>query len=204
MYTITIHTEVRDLVLKAKKTPAHDKVLQLPWTIFEKFPILFKRKDWAKSMKNITDYTGIKLKIDKVDGRDKAIRNLDWFNWPRVFSFWLEYRNCIVCSVCGKIEDVSNWSNGEIMKQRRMCFTCNFWQDQLDLDNSGKRQFAIIDNHHYVIEPDTIRGFKGFSGALHKIQFNDGRIVTTKNLWHQGQIPEKWQAKFQNNAKFIH
>lgn len=91
MYIITLHTGVGDKVFKAKKTPAHDKIVELPWTLFESFPNLLKRKDWAKSMKNITDYTGIKLDIKPVDGRSKAVKKLDWFNWRRIFWLYNEY-----------------------------------------------------------------------------------------------------------------
>lgn len=91
MYVIALHTRVGDKVFKAKKTPAHDKIVELPWTMFESFPNMLKRKDWAKSMKNITDYTGIKLDIKSVDGRSKAVKELDWFNWRRVFFLHLEY-----------------------------------------------------------------------------------------------------------------
>lgn len=91
MYTITLHTRIGDKVFKAKKTPAHDKVVELPWTLFESFPNLLKHKDWARSMKNITDYTGIKLDIKQVDGRNRAIRNLDWFSWQRIFWLYNEF-----------------------------------------------------------------------------------------------------------------
>lgn len=91
MYTITLHTRIGDKVFKAKKTPAHDKVVELPWMLFESFPNLLKRKDWARSMKNIIDYTGIKLDIKSADGRSKAIRSLDWFSWRRIFQLYNKY-----------------------------------------------------------------------------------------------------------------
>lgn len=91
MYIITMHTGVGDEVFKAKRNPVHDKILQLPWVLFMDFPNLLKRKDWAKSMKNITDYTGIKLDIKSVDGRSKAVKGLDWFSWRRVFWLHNEY-----------------------------------------------------------------------------------------------------------------
>jgi hypothetical protein len=205
MYKVTLNTEVGSLSFKAKRTPAHDKVVELPWTMFESFPKLLKRKDWAKSMANIIEYIGIKdnLVITKLDGRSQEAKELDWFNWRRVFSYWLEYGSFIVCSACGKVEDPSNWANEKDMRARHFCFNCNFWQDQLDLDHSGEREFAVIDGCHYVIAPDTCGHFKGMGGALHKIEFNDGRVVVTRNLWCQGEIPEKWKCEFPNNAKFV-
>lgn len=42
-------------------------------------------KDWAKSRKKILDYTGIKLIVEKADGRAKEIKKLAYFSWRRVF-----------------------------------------------------------------------------------------------------------------------
>lgn len=91
MYKITLNTAVGDYIFKAKHTPLHDKVLELPWSIFQDNPILFKKKDWAKSMKTICSYTGIKLKVSKEDGRKQYMKSLNWFSWRRIFWLYLEY-----------------------------------------------------------------------------------------------------------------
>lgn len=111
----------------------------------------------------------------------------------------------IHCKICNKEEDPENWINGDSMAEHQLCFDCEFWRMQHQLDEQrGEHNWAVIDGHHYVIEPDNPNSyFKGFGGAEFHIQWDDGTIKTTKNLWHQGEIPEKWKDTFPNNAKFI-
>lgn len=91
MYRIVLNTVNGDYAFRAKYTPLHDKVLELSWSMFQEYPILLKKKDWAKSTKTICDYTGIKLKVSKADGRKLYMKSLDWFSWRRIFWLYLEY-----------------------------------------------------------------------------------------------------------------
>lgn len=78
-----------------------------------------------------------------------------------------------------------------------------FWERLLENDLKRSQQVAIIDGHHYVIEPeDDKSGSRGFGGDKFVIHFNDGREVVTTNLWCQGEIPENYKDKFPNNANF--
>lgn len=86
------------------------------------------------------------------------------------------------------------------------CFSCGFWSGNYEHDKRGGVQYAIINGHHYLIEPDepgVTSGFLGFAGAEVKIEFIDGTRVVTRNLWHQGQIPPPWRQSMPDNAKFI-
>lgn len=112
----------------------------------------------------------------------------------------------IHCKICNKEEYPENWTNGDSMIEHQLCFDCEFWrmQHQLDVEQRGEHNWAVIDGHHYVIEPDNPNSyFQGFGGAEFQIQWDDSTIKTTKNLWHQGEIPEKWKDTFPNNAKFV-
>lgn len=73
----------------------------------------------------------------------------------------------------------------------------DFWDSVLDKDA------VVIDGSCYHILPDDKPdcGFLGYGGAEFKIQFNDGRVVVTHNLWNNGEIPE--DRHIQNNAKFL-
>ncbi|MCL2255977.1 MAG: hypothetical protein FWC11_03865, partial [Firmicutes bacterium] len=63
---------------------------------------------------------------------------------------------------------------------------------------------ARINSCHYFIQPDDpTAAFQGYGGQLHKIKFFDGRIIETKNLWSQGQIPTEYRDVLPNNAEFI-
>ena len=107
------------------------------------------------------------------------------------------------CSVCGEYDKPNHYvtETAIAMGTHRMCFRCNFWRGQLELDKASKRTWAIIDGHHYVLGDHG--AFRGYSGRNFKIKFNNGTILETDDLWHQGKIPEKWKDKFPNNAEFI-
>lgn len=66
---------------------------------------------------------------------------------------------------------------------------------------------VIVDNTHYWIgeepKPGESRSFLGHAGREFKIRFNDGREVTTHNLWYQGPIPTRFRDRLQNNAEFV-
>ena len=111
----------------------------------------------------------------------------------------------IHCKICNKEEDPENWINGDSMIEHQLCFDCEFWrmQHQLDVEQRGEHNWAVIDGCHYVIDPDTDSYFQGFGGHEFQIQWDDGTIKTTKNLWHQGEIPKEWKSVFPNNAKFL-
>lgn len=111
----------------------------------------------------------------------------------------------ITCKICGKTEDISHWCHEDRLKKRQMCFLCDFWQEQLELDQNerGEYGWAMINGTHYVLSPHVSHGFVGFGGAKFTIQFNDGTVVECDNLWCQGQPTGVWKEKFPDNAKFI-
>ena len=87
------------------------------------------------------------------------------------------------------------------------CFTCWHWRTNYRRDQQD-RNFAIIDSSHYVIEPDR-QGCNhhqcscGFGGTKFTIEFLDGRIIETRNLWCQGEISPYWRQFMPDNAKFL-
>lgn len=112
----------------------------------------------------------------------------------------------ITCKICGNIEDDDKFVKevkNDLLKNN-ICFKCYHWNRQLELNLNTNRDYAIIDGQHYVIGPEhDDGGFRGFGGRKFIIEFNDGRIVETTNLWHQGTIPDGyWREKMQDNAKF--
>ena len=75
-----------------------------------------------------------------------------------------------------------------------------FWTEKLDIKDEPDA--ARIDGEHYMIAPESWKS-KGFGGAEHRIRFDDGRVVTTTNLWHQGTIPEDMREQLPNNAHWV-
>lgn len=103
------------------------------------------------------------------------------------------------CKICGKEFQKSPYRT-EICSTE--CFKVDFWNKTLD--NSA----VIIDGNCYHIGPEnqysqdkSTHEFCGHCGEEFNIQFNDGRIILTHNLWHNGEIPKERNIK--DNAKFI-
>lgn len=113
-------------------------------------------------------------------------------------------RNPTECKCCGEMYDADihytcSMKEGE-------CFTCWHWRSLLEDDTKEPLRVAIVAGHHYIIGDEPVKGYPqmlGFGGSKFIIRFHDGRIVTTHNLWHQGEITPYWRAKFPNNAEFV-
>jgi hypothetical protein len=107
------------------------------------------------------------------------------------------------CRICGDpfpatfFEETKNR-----MLAKNICFTCDFWTE---IQSAGpKEDIVIVDGNHYTICPDNGAGhWSGFGGREFKIRFNDGRERTTRNLWHQGDIPPQFLQALPNNAQFV-
>lgn len=104
------------------------------------------------------------------------------------------------------------------------CYTCQFWVDNLMVDSKNE-DWAIINGEHYrfgehlsglIIDPsatieeiakafDSKLSNKGMGGAKCIITYNDGRMVITDDLWHQGEIPEVFKSipAFADNAELV-
>lgn len=99
------------------------------------------------------------------------------------------------CAICGKEFKKSMYSHKMLCSSE--CFVIDFWNKCLD-ENA-----IIIDGRCYHDggrQPDgTI--FLGFGGREFTIEMNDGRIIKTNNLWHNGEVPKERNVK--DNAKFI-
>lgn len=111
------------------------------------------------------------------------------------------------CKICGKEFDASHyvdsWANQ--MTAHQMCHSCNFWRNMLREDSERpSHTWCMINGTHYVIGDEKDSScFRGFGGAEFVIQFNDGVVVKTTNLWCQGEPDGYWKEKFPDNAKFM-
>lgn len=71
----------------------------------------------------------------------------------------------------------------------------------------NERRIAIVDHWFYGIgrepRPGESRDCLGFAGRKHRIVFQDGRDVTTHNLWSGGIIPPTFWDRLPDNATFL-
>lgn len=115
----------------------------------------------------------------------------------------------VKCSICNKEIEASEYDNSCPILCSSECFKHYFWDEKVKSYGNGTsgyaKTIAIIEGCHYTYHPDTPgqAPFRGFGGREFKIRFNDGREITTHNLWHQGDIPETHKHLLPNNAVFI-
>ena len=110
------------------------------------------------------------------------------------------------CQACGdKISFTFGEERNDELYDNRYCFNCNFWSSALEEMKT--------DNNFYVVDGSLcwdggngktdMFGYRGHGGYPFYILCNDGRKVTTDNLWHNGDVPQVWLDKFPNTAKFV-
>lgn len=131
--------------------------------------------------------------------------------------------NTAHCKVCGVNFNPRGHWDAERLKTVGICETCDFWIEKWHMRH--QTNVARIDGNHYVLgnelthelDPneslaDIVEAMQkehpqkqglGMSGSVAVIQFADGRVVFTNDLWHQGDIPERFQVLMPNNAVFV-
>ena len=115
------------------------------------------------------------------------------------------------CNKCGveiPSDFLDKWNEGnikDIIKQG-YCFDCAFWIDIIN-ELYNKDKSIIIKGEHYYnsgfkkhIKNDV---FMGFGGRLTFIRMDNGNVIKTNDLWHQGKVPKHFKDVLKDNAKFI-
>jgi hypothetical protein len=74
-----------------------------------------------------------------------------------------------------------------------------FWEMHYAMYDASS---VIIQGHHFRVGPEKSGPFRGFGGTPFTIKFYDGRVVTTRNLWQQGEIDEAYREWLPDNAEF--
>ena len=93
MYRVTFQFKGGQTIeAKATTDILCDKVACLPWVMFEKFPTLLDKKDWARSQETIASQLErvcggciVAISTMIVDGRKRDIKALKWFKWPDIY-----------------------------------------------------------------------------------------------------------------------
>jgi hypothetical protein len=114
-----------------------------------------------------------------------------------------EVYNCVICGA----PEQAHYSNEmrEEMTSRKLCFMCNFWQEKIQWRKENRPDCFVIEGNHYKVNPDAPNdSFQGFGGSKFVIQPLDGReAIITRNLWHQGDVPERFKEALPDNAIFV-
>lgn len=109
------------------------------------------------------------------------------------------------CVICGGVAGTKYMDNlTQIV--RNMCFSCNFWTERV-LQHKDNENVFIIEGQWYTDggrkDNPKYPQHLGFGGSEFKIQTNDGRIVSTNNLWFGGKIPKYFLSQLPDNAKSL-
>ena len=113
----------------------------------------------------------------------------------------------ITCTWCGEFDKLTwNQETRSRLIDYKRCFNCDFWIRLSAKDSGDRADSYIVTNGwtHYYIEPDGGTGaFRGFGGSPFVIKWhNEGREDTaTRNLWHQGEVPELHRHRFTRNGE---
>lgn len=116
------------------------------------------------------------------------------------------------CRECGNHDRAAFWIQpyGAQLAERKLCHTCNHWHEKLAWKAQGDPNQVIVAGVHYHISPDDETSLKqlggwgsGFGGSKFKVRFHDGREVVSRNLWCQGDVPERFRERLPDNAVFV-
>ena len=134
------------------------------------------------------------MTIERWVGNKKLTFYEPWYPW-------------ITCHICGKDDEAMYIQETMLrMTRERICFSCLHWVRQLE---TRREVCAVINGTHYRIgaEPDKKQlkhGFGlGFGGSPYTIRYFDGRVVKTRNLWCQGDIPAHFRSQLPDDAEFV-
>lgn len=111
----------------------------------------------------------------------------------------------VTCVECGKLDNAANFlkSKADAMVARSLCFTCLFWTEILEGLTNEPTAFRAKGQHWQIGDENAPRGssYRGCGGAPFLVTFTDGRPPRrTTNLWHQGDIPERFRERMPDNA----
>lgn len=111
-----------------------------------------------------------------------------------------------ICNTCGKdySNSVKTFGADHERFENDNCGTCNFWWEKVEwLKGHDADRSVIVDGKHYRIGSYCPEVGMGFGGSFWAIEFDNGIITATRNLWHQGTIDEPFGEHLPNNARFL-
>lgn len=107
------------------------------------------------------------------------------------------------CVECGNWISY-NWLNKKQLKEFQHCFYCDIYRERILYRSEHPEKVAVIDGVIYTIGDREEPGdFNGYAGRRFCIQFDDGRVVETCDLWCGGKIKERFLDRFPDNAVFV-
>lgn len=113
------------------------------------------------------------------------------------------------CIECGKTaRNTYTEPNRTQMKERQLCFTCNFYVQFAEEQFPKRNSLTIIAGNIYTPGNRTEGNFRGMAGRRFDIEYIEpsihaGKKITTFDLWSGSTLPEKYREKFPDTARFL-
>jgi len=103
-----------------------------------------------------------------------------------------------VCKNCGKREYPDRWGTGKKLLERRLCFTCDFWIN----DVLANPKTIVVKGHAFLPGPDNVNGsMRGYGGRKFVFVMNDDRReIVSHNVWSRGDVPQEFRKLLPDTA----
>lgn len=110
----------------------------------------------------------------------------------------------MICEICGKKFNKPFYHSDEYKNicSSSECFHKKFWLEIIE----EKDSHVIINGNCYYIDkthPMSDSDFRGYGGREFKIKLHSGEVITTNNLWYNGEVPEEFRDRLPDNAEFV-
>lgn len=149
----------------------------------------------AATVENPTDMTGLTPAGEStrwVDGKQQP-----WKLWK-----WA----CVRCG--GEGRNAFMEPIGTRMLEKRICHSCDYWEQFEQKLEREHRSMTIIAGHVYSPGNRTSGEFRGMAGRRFDIEYIEpsvhaGKRVTTFDLWSGGAMIDRLKEKYPDTAKFL-
>lgn len=107
------------------------------------------------------------------------------------------------CRMCPRVVRPESYMPAfqKALVEAQLCLRCDHFEKLLRPEVAER--VVRVEGRHYFIEDPNAGGISGYGGRRFTIAFNDGRRVSTTNLWLQGDIPKHFRERMPDNAGFV-
>jgi hypothetical protein len=112
------------------------------------------------------------------------------------------------CRECGGVIQCS-WigKTGQILKEKCICFHCNHWVEIIEENDFERRRVIVNGSAYWRKDYKNVSRDResclGFSGSVFNIKMFTGEVHKTNDLWHSGEIPDRFRQRLPDNATFL-
>lgn len=140
-----------------------------------------------------------------LEGLTEAGESTRWVNGKQ--EPWKLYKwICVRCGDEGRntfMEPI-----GSRMLEKRICHSCDYWEQFEQKLEREHRGMTIIAGHVYSPGNRTSGEFRGMAGRRFDIEYIEpsthaGKRITTFDLWSGSAMPDSLKAKYPDTAKFL-